>query len=681
MNYPIQVITRDKLCIVSKEMINLCFVSWALSKGFHAIYIENNHQLIGYINLSKRINKFSKYLLELSTLSNAIDYIQYINATDKNTLFPDATTPFLPIIKDHQIYGELIHIIPSLPFAHLYWDLISDDIYIRFFNTTKIKILFTTLDSRTHYLYTKLQQLNFSNLNLYSPDSKTSTLSHNIIIFHASRHEIKSFKDNTTSYLSLDYIYRQLLILSVFDFYKKNNISFYYVQLPSSLDDIPTVTKDNIYSGKLLKFALDKAALDKYYGDNYNKHFFENGDYKKVSVIDIGLKHCLKDCTSDTYNVIHNRRVTVNAPLNYTNSIHCFGPCIVRGGYVCDDSTICSYLQENINKLKSNWINVINYGVEGNTIYDLHNMMSASYKPNDIILFFGATPPSYFLNQGIKINIIDTLPVYKLENPDHPSIINSVMHITHHMNKLLANHIFKHLQPSLNSSNIAYKQDIKMNLPYTPSLSTELDSFKKMLTKYRIDNYANKKIGAIIMNCNPFTLGHLYLVQQSLKYVDHLYVFIVEEDKSFFSFSDRYQLAQSCCKHLKNVTVLPSGAFIISTLTFPEYFFKDQLQNVSIDPSKDIEMFGHEIAPILNITYRFLGEEPLDKITAQYNAFLKEQLRWYNIQVIEIPRKSINNKVISASLVRNFIKQNDIENTKDLLPTITYNFILNKFKK
>ena len=53
------------------------------------------------------------------------------------------------------------------------------------------------------------------------------------------------------------------------------------------------------------------------------------------------------------------------------------------------------------------------------------------------------------------------------------------------------------------------------------------------------------KIGAIVMNCNPFTLGHRYLVEYAASQVEHLYIFAIEEDKSIFPFVDRFELIKA----------------------------------------------------------------------------------------------------------------------------------------
>lgn len=109
------------------------------------------------------------------------------------------------------------------------------------------------------------------------------------------------------------------------------------------------------------------------------------------------------------------------------------------------------------------------------------------------------------------------------------------------------------------------------------------------------------------MNCNPFILRHRYLIEYESECVERLYVFVVEEDRSVFPFTDRIELVRKGTSDLKNVTVLPSGKFIISSLIFEEYFNKSLLQESTVDPSMDVELFGKEIAPALGITVRFAG--------------------------------------------------------------------------
>ncbi len=177
------------------------------------------------------------------------------------------------------------------------------------------------------------------------------------------------------------------------------------------------------------------------------------------------------------------------------------------------------------------------------------------------------------------------------------------------------------------------------------------------------------------MNCNPFTLGHQYLVEYAASKVTKLYIFVVEEDKSEFPFADRIELVKQGVSHLPNVEVLPSGKFIISQTTFSGYFSKAKLQDVQVDSSEDVEIFGREIAPTLGITVRFAGEEPTDNVTRQYNETMKEILPRYGVEFCEIPRKEINGEPISASKVRAALKVGDFDKIKTLVPDTTFKYL------
>lgn len=132
---------------------------------------------------------------------------------------------------------------------------------------------------------------------------------------------------------------------------------------------------------------------------------------------------------------------------------------------------------------------------------------------------------------------------------------------------------------------------------------------------------------------------------------------------------------------IRHYLVLPGGKHMISSLTFPEYFEKEKNNNVIINPALDIELFGTKIAKEYDITVRFVGEEPMDMITRQYNEHIKEKLPLYGIDVIEIPRKMYDNQVISASLVRKYIVNKEYDKIRKIVPESTYNFIINQYNQ
>ena len=122
--------------------------------------------------------------------------------------------------------------------------------------------------------------------------------------------------------------------------------------------------------------------------------------------------------------------------------------------------------------------------------------------------------------------------------------------------------------------------------------------------KKSINFVDGEKIGCIVMNCNPFTNGHHYLIQESSKLVTKLIVFVVEENKSIFSFDDRIKLVREGVHNIENVTVLPSGQFMISSVTFPGYFNKNSM--ICCDCEADLEIFADILRLLLIYTIDLL---------------------------------------------------------------------------
>ena len=183
--------------------------------------------------------------------------------------------------------------------------------------------------------------------------------------------------------------------------------------------------------------------------------------------------------------------------------------------------------------------------------------------------------------------------------------------------------------------------------------------------------------GAAVMNCDPFTLGHQYLIETAAKNCDRLYVFILSEDKSRFSPADRLEMVKRGTQHLSNVVVLPTGPYLISSATFPTYFLKDREQADQIHCQLDIEIFTRYFAPAFSITRRYVGTEPLSPTTNRYNTALHHLLPSRGISVVELPRLERSGRPVSASAVRAAFSAGDWETVKHLVPMTTYEFLRN----
>lgn len=156
--------------------------------------------------------------------------------------------------------------------------------------------------------------------------------------------------------------------------------------------------------------------------------------------------------------------------------------------------------------------------------------------------------------------------------------------------------------------------------------------------------HPGRRRGAIVMNANPFTLGHQYLAEQAAGQVDELFVMVVSEDRSDFPFRERLAMVQAGTAHLPNVRVCETGPYAVSAATFPTYFLKELSEAAETQMRLDADLFRRHIAPALGIAVRFVGSEPTDVLTRRYNEILGGQ---------EIERlSSPGGEAISASLVR-----------------------------
>ena len=207
---------------------------------------------------------------------------------------------------------------------------------------------------------------------------------------------------------------------------------------------------------------------------------------------------------------------------------------------------------------------------------------------------------------------------------------------------------------------------------YLEKLKKETEQ-SEVFQRFSCNDSAKTKIAALVMNANPFTLGHQYLVEKAASENDILHLFIVSENQSLVPFSVRKKLVLEGTAHLKNIIYHESGPYIISNATFPSYFQKDADAVMESHANLDLTIFVR-IAQALGINCRYVGEEPNSQVTGIYNEIMAKKLPENQIACKIIPRKEANGSVISASTVRTSLKCDKIDLLKTLVPETTFRY-------
>ena len=428
---------------------------------------------------------------------------------------------------------------------------------------------------------------------------------------------------------------------------------------------------------KILKNIWDNKTFD------FVNDFETVEDLKEVVTIPESYKDVdeitrFKDYSSNAVNTRNGNRVTTNQPEKHKRAIFFVG-CSSTFGYGADDShTFESYLQRKLNKyIPNEGFIVYNYGYYLNGMRFIDNLLpifkTLPAKKGDIVFLWW--------NPSMLSGLPSCDLSLKSKRPhEYGEIFCDMSHYTANGNRMIADGLFDFLK----------EHDFFRNVTMTITNQCKDSSVaeeKKLLIEYKheLAEFYKKniqpKVGAIVMNANPFTYGHRYLVEEALKECDDLIVFVVEEDKSIIPFKDRFALVKENLADLNNVFVRRSGEFIISATTFSEYFAKESLQDKKIDTTLDVTLFAKEIAPSLNISVRFAGNEPMDAITRQYNEDMEKILPQYGISFKEIKRaKNKKGEIISASTVRKLANAGEFDKLKDFAPPATVEYLRKKYK-
>lgn len=215
--------------------------------------------------------------------------------------------------------------------------------------------------------------------------------------------------------------------------------------------------------------------------------------------------------------------------------------------------------------------------------------------------------------------------------------------------------------------------------PYAALLEAGLgsiDSYCREISDIA-DQLPSGNRACLVVNCNPFTFGHQAVIAKAAAENQGVVVLVVSEEKSVFPFEVRFNLVKAGLTQYNNVAIVPAGKYIVSSATFPGYFTRGD-ETVLAQTRLDAEIFSRHIAPALKVTTRYVGNEPYCPITQAYNQAMMDILPRKGVKVVEMPRLEINGEIISASKVRQAIRDNDWKTVKSMVPDSTYSYLMSE---
>lgn len=417
----------------------------------------------------------------------------------------------------------------------------------------------------------------------------------------------------------------------IYDRLLENGVHVYRINFPFGFD-IVRKNRANVYCSK---------------SPDYYEKLVENGEMDPPYYLD-KISNIKK---TEFHTIVSILGKTLGQKEKKT--IYIVGPCIAGGVVNFENEKLVQILKSKLDNFALPYkVKAVAMLYENN--YDI---LREEINKNDIV---------FILNEILYENELDIKTYYNKYDEGKFLYTNVPIHTTVTGNNLVADVLIDKFIKPIYQASLAEDDD---KLLYKGRLQIEnstREQVKKYIDKIKATRIlpVNATIGSIVMNCNPFTLGHKHLVEYAAKQVDYLYIFVVEEDLSAIPFVDRLFLVHENTKHLSNVIVVPSGDFIISQTTFTNYFSKETTQHKA-NAEEDVRIFGELIAPQLNITKRFVGQEPFDRVTSEYNSLMKSILPEFNVELIEIPRYCLNDdpngNAINATSVRKALIDKDFD--------------------
>lgn len=480
----------------------------------------------------------------------------------------------------------------------------------------------------------------------------------------------KYFYNQYPSLISIEDIVFKLLL-------KRLKNKFFDNKINLVVYDMPGKANFELTSEELNAIAYKTDIIGAFRNQSYIEKIFDNPDERdailsvgenayNISLINNqGRFRKVTGSKSIHYTIRNDRRLTCWNNETFINEVHFFGPCITFGLFSTDRFTIESILQKKMNDNGLRY-NINNYGVPdgGDLINDILYMLSTQMRENDYVIWINRFNDN--LKQILASHNIRVIDLSQAFYGQHNFFVNDTIHTTEKGNKIIAEYIFKNI--NFNKSDINYKTVAPTSFKFV-----KIDNrYEQYLISEKVSGFHS--YGSIVINANPFTFGHKYLIDKALETVDFLYVFLVENSSKSMPFYERYIIAKEAIGENKRVKLLSAGDFFASEQSFNAYFWGEN----DFDAYKHVEYFLRIVAPILNITYRFFGTEPNNMICRKFNEYCMDELPKNGVNVIQIQRKCNHGNSISASKVRELLGKGELDMYNELISPWATMFLIHK---
>lgn len=411
------------------------------------------------------------------------------------------------------------------------------------------------------------------------------------------------------------------------------------------------------------------------YEENISKCFVKEFSHINVQERN-GCKYYLNGELSHYITFDKGKRTVINKN-GATRKIYLTGPCTIFGAYVTDTQTIEFYLQSLLED-HGNSYKVVNLGSLGRQC-EFEYLLTECFGDEDLIVVATSDREltGILSKYSNAYSLGDYSDIFDAVSDPMSCILDTFRHVNYKISQLFAQRIYDSIKEYLLPENTKLTNEVQKPVQdYFISWGI-FTYYKEFALDYNLNDLGGR-VGAIVMNCNPFTKGHQYLIEYAAAKVDTLIIFVVEEDASAFSFHDRMEMVRRGTAHIGNLKVVPSGRYNISKSTFAQYFEKEKKVQQLDSMEYDLRIFCEVIADCMGISCRFAGEEPTDLVTRKYNETMKYILPQYGMEFIEIPRLKLKDaEYISASKVRCFLKQEDWKSASAFLPDTTISYLKN----